>query len=339
MGQPDILVALDGSELAEAVLPYAEALARCTGSRLRLLQVLGESDLSSIGAASAWAAQHHDAALRRAETYLAQTQAAILARGLRVETLIRGGQAPEVIMRAADDHQAAMLVLTSHGQGGVKRWLLGTTAETVLCRSTRPVLFLHRLPAPEYEARALPRQIMVPLDGSPQAETALRAARDLAVSTGATLLLTGVVFADDSGSMQTLPEGEPYASAAEEEQAARGYLEHVAAELRAHARVEVVVLRGTVAEAMITFARSQHIDLILLSTSGHRAAPRTVLLPIVDSLARSGVPVLFIPPNGLHPASEPTSTVARPALDILQSLHETEPLQERTRNGAFAVAG
>ena len=137
-----ILYATDFSPASRPALAVACEWAQRDGARLLILHVLTPPSPFVGGGRSApasylelLAAARHDAH-RRLAAWLARTRAA----GIRAETkLVEGGPAVEIVKVAGRWH-ADVVVIGSHGRTGVSRFLLGSVAEQVVTRSTRPVL-------------------------------------------------------------------------------------------------------------------------------------------------------------------------------------------------------
>ena len=184
-----ILVPLDGSALAESVLPVAAQLTRALQGTLILFQVYDvlptDIPLNVI-----------EAEAREAETYLANVALRPELAGLQIETRTLGGAAALNILDAAQEEQADLLVMSSHGRSGITRRVLGSVAEHVIRHATVPVLVLRGPQAGTLLDRAAPTAL-VALDGSSQAESALLPAAQvlaaLAAPRAGTLRLARIV--------------------------------------------------------------------------------------------------------------------------------------------------
>jgi nucleotide-binding universal stress UspA family protein len=142
-----ILVALDGSALAESVLGPASDLARATGARLTLAQVVARPQ--SFGEASAAAgAGFVDPDYAEAVRYLEATAVPLRHTGLEVATHVRAGLAPApMLTQMADQLLADLVAIATHGRGGVKRTLLGSVADQLLRSTSVPILVMRPSPA------------------------------------------------------------------------------------------------------------------------------------------------------------------------------------------------
>lgn len=114
-----ILCPIDFSAATEAVVTYSAALAAGTGAELRLLHVLESEPGTSVD----------DVALAR---QLAQHRETALAAGAQVTTALIAGDAAREIVEEARRHPADIIVIGAHGQTGLTRFLMGSTAETVV---------------------------------------------------------------------------------------------------------------------------------------------------------------------------------------------------------------
>ncbi len=167
-----ILVPLDGSERAEQALPVAALLARASGGTVMLVRASGRPPLQTP------LREPSQAVLERAEATRAQDEAYLVAAsehqplaGIPVEVCALIGSPAEVIVEAAGDTAADLIVICSHGRSGLTRWALGSVAQKVARHATVPVLVLrsgnHAQPLADadHAVRAL-----IGLDGSALAE-------------------------------------------------------------------------------------------------------------------------------------------------------------------------
>ena len=166
-----LLIPLDGSALAEAVLPVAAQVTRVLQGTVILFRAasvpLSDVPLSVI-----------EAEAEKAQTYLAKIALRPELAGLQVETRTLGGAAALNILDAVQEYQADLLVMSSHGRSGITRRVLGSVAEHVIQHAPVPVLVLHGPREGEPQRKAAP-VALVALDGSPRAETALLPAAEV----------------------------------------------------------------------------------------------------------------------------------------------------------------
>jgi nucleotide-binding universal stress UspA family protein len=129
-----ILVPLDGSELAEAILPHLEAVADSHQAEVILLQVLPAKGVHPKTAAK----ERHEA-----EDYLAGVEQRLLEEGMSVRYTIRhGSDAAEEIVDYADVNSVDLIAMCTHGRSGINRRLFGSIASNVLQGTSKPILLV-----------------------------------------------------------------------------------------------------------------------------------------------------------------------------------------------------
>jgi nucleotide-binding universal stress UspA family protein len=158
----NLLVTLDGSDLANQALPPAVDLARRSGATLHLLRVVDPLDVTMAAEYppdATW--RHPDEAdqitndrVSVAQDELDRMAASLRDRGLDVRTLVRVGQAASEILRATLETEADLVVMASHGRGGLRRLLMGSVTTSVIQSAMVPLLVAPaetraRVPAPE----------------------------------------------------------------------------------------------------------------------------------------------------------------------------------------------
>jgi nucleotide-binding universal stress UspA family protein len=114
---------------------------------------------------------------------------------LATSTSVREGSAETQILEEAESWGADLIVMSTHGQGAVSRFWLGSVADHCLRHSRVPLMLVLACPGSVTQGETLfsPKRVIVPLDGSELAERALGPASLLAASFGAPLSLTSVV--------------------------------------------------------------------------------------------------------------------------------------------------
>jgi nucleotide-binding universal stress UspA family protein len=138
-----ILVCLDGSKLAEQVLPYAAEEAIRFDGRLILFRVVAPITATSAAAGIAAEAivESQAQAQKEATSYLESVAQNLLdERGLKVDYLVMEGLAAETIVDFADNNQIGLIAIATHGEGGLKRLVFGSVADYVLRNSNLPML-------------------------------------------------------------------------------------------------------------------------------------------------------------------------------------------------------
>jgi nucleotide-binding universal stress UspA family protein len=275
-----ILVPLDGSDLAEHALPYAEALAG-PNCQLILLEVGQDEDEFQL-------LDRHAGACAQLETVT--------------------GDPAQQILQVATTLKAGLIVMTTHGRGALARWAFGSVADAVSRTSPVPVMIIR----PREDVASpdpLISRIVVPLDGSHLAEHALPTAAALAQQ-----LRVPVHLVTATALSQFLPVGltpavafnaELYEDAVDQAQHdAEGWLAEAATYLQGRS-VEVT----TEIRPGDPFAVLQEIlqpgDIIALTSRGRSGAARLVLGSLAEQLIREGVaPVVLVPPGNEEAATD-----------------------------------
>jgi nucleotide-binding universal stress UspA family protein len=301
-----ILVPLDGSPLAERAVPYAEVLARPAGGRLILVRAVpylarptGTDSFPTLDAARV-------AAAHEARAYLDGHAARLAGRGIAAEVAVPCEGEVEGILAEVGRHGADLIVMATHGRGGLGRWVYGSVAEGVLARAPIPAVVV-RAWLPEGGAARLgehPR-ILVPLDGSAEAEEALHVAVALAGGLVGTVTLVravarpDLVLAPDAILGALLRE-----ELAAERAAAEGYLRELAGRLaRAGQTVDTVVRVGQpgmhmAAEVIQAVGRECGAALVVMASHRRAGLERRLLGSVADATLRHGtLPVILVRPR------------------------------------------
>lgn len=144
-----ILVSLDGSEAAEAILPFAEQVAGPLDAEVVLVRVV-EPISPAEAMASAGVVAPDTYALREmdAKRYLLEVERRLSKKGLRVRGRIALGRPAEEILAAARTTGADLIAMTTHSRSGLGRLLFGSVAEAVLRASPVPVLMIRMVANP-----------------------------------------------------------------------------------------------------------------------------------------------------------------------------------------------
>ena len=292
-----ILVPQDGSMASRAALPYAVVLARTLQCSVRLLAAIGSG-----GDALRREVNGPDylGVVRTAmATALQEAATELTAAGVSAESVIADGGPAESILKYAEERDVALVVMATHGAGGVARMLVGSVADKVMRLSRRPILLIEPPRSPGVQRQIALRKILVPLDGSSLAEAALPLATELATATGASLMLARAV-ALPLYALSTSYSPMPELAAWEDEMrvAAGEYLTGVRGTLPASLRIETLVLRGAAGMKLIDAVKREKVDLVVMSTRGRGGLGRLLLGSTADELVRKGVPTLLVRPHG-----------------------------------------
>jgi nucleotide-binding universal stress UspA family protein len=297
-----ITVPLDGSSFAEQVLPLASQLARSSHATLRLALVHTPASTWDPGVEFRLFDADVERQVREREyAYLEAIARKLTADGeLHVECALLSGSIAESLEDYVERTGTDLVIMTSHGRGGIGRMVLGNVADQLVHRLHVPVMILR----PEEKKRKYPatevRRIMVPLDGSALAASILDQAVTFARLTGSELLLVSVV--------QPIPVLLPpflwpperlSESPQQRELEARRYLVAVKRRLRDEGlKVQTRVTESSkVAREILQLARQEECSLIAMATHGASGLDRVMLGSVADQVVRHAeIPVLLLRP-------------------------------------------
>lgn len=301
-----ILVPLDGSAFGEAALPTAQAIADQTEAVLHLALVHvpvyngyidGVPILDDKGDLSSRAQE---------QTYLQMVQQRLTADGQPAPSIqLLDGPVPTTLGAYAAEIAADLVVMTTHGRGGLARFWLGSVADGFVRHSHVPVLLIHPNATPEVP-RQIPqiplRKICIALDGSPHAEQMLEPALALDTQGTAEYLFVQVVDVLVVASSPFTPDLLQQQSAiiAQRQAEAQQYLEALAAPLRerGYQITTRVIIDPQPALALLRAAREHRSDLIALATHGRGGVQRLLLGSVADKVLRAADrPVLVYRPQ------------------------------------------
>lgn len=187
-----ILIPLDGSPLAETVLPHVIALARSYESDIYLLRVLDPKGVPTISGSR----DHLEWQIIKAEAkaYLNNIRDRLQEIDLHPEIHIMEGSAAESILEFAADHDINLMILSSHGQSGISGWNVSSVVQKIILRARTSVMIVRAYyPFKGGLTELKYRRILVPLDGSLRAEVVLPVVNKLANKQGSELIICHVV--------------------------------------------------------------------------------------------------------------------------------------------------
>jgi len=139
-----ILIPLDGSSRAEAILPHVETLALNLGAELYLLQVIDPVAGAAGFDGVSLDVLHEliDQEAERANNYLERQCNTLAARKITATSVVRYGPIVQTIIEVANDKDVDLIALASHGRTGLARLFYGSVAAGILQRADRPLLII-----------------------------------------------------------------------------------------------------------------------------------------------------------------------------------------------------
>ena len=291
-----MLVPLDGSPVAEQVLPYVRFLAKTLGIPVNLLQVIDPDLLMPF--ANPAEGRYIDTLVgdsqQNAREYLQAIARTI--DGARVECLAEKGKPAEVLIERAAADKGTLIIMATHGRSGIQRWLLGSVADKVLHGATNHVLLVRAAGQGETSGKAAFHTAIVPLDGSPLAEQVLPYVTDLARRLSLRLILMRAYALPPA-----ISPGE-YGTYTDQlinqlEAGARDYLNAKVEDLKRQDvnNISSVVDLGYGAREIIELARKTPNNFIAMCTHGRSGIQRWVLGSVTERVVQhSGDPVLIV---------------------------------------------
>lgn len=296
-----IIVPLDGSQLAEQVLPYVTQIAGVTGAKVVLM--------TSITPVALWEPSRllKGAKEEKVATEYLEGQRVLLSQhGIEASSYVDVGRPASRIVKFAADQGADLIAMTTHGRSGIARTWLGSISTGVLHQSHLPLLLVRPMEDPDAVASPI-RRIYVPDDGSELAAAARPFICDFAHAIGAPVVLHRVI---ELFSPIMLPSV----------QAVGGY-DHLFEAVRAAAvdtlaqeagpfenagvETQVMVTKGSVPDELLRAAGEVDASLIAMSTHGLSGAGRVVLGSTADAVVRrADLPCLLIRPPAIRQQME-----------------------------------
>jgi nucleotide-binding universal stress UspA family protein len=264
------LVPLDGSRLAESVLPVVAQMASRFHARVILLHVLEERPPAAIHG------EPHLQDEAGAQAYLERVATGLRSSAYSVEIHVhpdREGNVARSLVQHAQEMSADLVIMCTHGRGGLHGLLFGSNAQQALQRGTRSILLLF-----PRDDGTLPlfhlRLILVPLDGTAAHEPALPAAITLARAFGAELHLVLVIPTPEKLTGEQAAAGLLLPTTMKAvldlaQEGAADYLAQAVARCRAEGvAAQAEVLRGDIVPAVLGLAERLNVDLVVLASHG-----------------------------------------------------------------------
>jgi nucleotide-binding universal stress UspA family protein len=281
-----ILVPLDGSDLAELALPYAQEIASTFNSELILLYVSEPAD------------EEH---LHMHELYLEKLATQMKKVVKRVGPVVISGKPVDEIVKYTEKNDIRLIIMASHGSSGIIPWAAGGMASKVIDAIGVPLLLIKETKRRKTKEKHLISRILLPLDGSEAGEAAITRVRELRSRLKAEVTLLGVVPTGQHirtvGGLDYIlfPEQEMEAYRAE----AREYLEKVYKRMqrgkKAKGELTIAISSGEVTKEILNYAQKKRASLIAISSHGHSGMTKWVFGSTAQKIIQdSPIPVLVV---------------------------------------------
>lgn len=292
----NLLVPLDGSLFAECVLPHAVAIAKIFDARITLVNIL-EQPIDSFGGPQAdpldWYLQKTEAS-----AYLEGMKTRIEKSHVSVRTMLLEGRAIEQIIETTRLSDIDLLILSSHGRHETNGWSVSSIVLQVVQQVRISTLIVRSYPAdPTPLGELLYRRLLVPLDGSRRAGSALPFAAALVQAHQAELMLVHVVSKPEMARYLPLTqEDEQLMQRFVERNQEEGnkFLEQIRGHLPAHVQTRLLV-SDNIAATLQGFGEQEEVDLLIMSAHGYSGEARWPYGSVTNRFITDGtVPLLIL---------------------------------------------
>jgi len=307
-----ILVPLDGSQLADCVLPHVVAIARSFDAETTLLRMLEKNQAGT--SAQLFDLVNWQINKTRADLYLEKTKAWLQESGVRVRTKLMEGLVADGIAEYAQNQGMKLIILSSHGRNGLTQWGISSIAQKIILSAPTSLLIVRAHQSGVYPAE-LPetpvyQRILVPLDGSQRAENVLPIITQLSRFHTSQIHLVQVVQTPEMArqmpparedidlSNQVVARNREEAIRYLEQVKSRSYLEGIPVQTH-------LITSDNAAVALHQLGEQEHIDMVTLSAHGYSGNHQWPYGSMVNNFIMYGkVPLLIV--QDLPAKQEPT---------------------------------
>ncbi len=278
-----MLVLLDGSELAEVVLKYAQELSGRLHIDLELLHVCDPHEAEQLPMRKAYMEHMAETMCARAQEISSRYGGESLAECIRAQGNVVVGNPAEEIIKYVAENDVDLVMLSTHGRSGIGSWDLGSVATKVIHASHAPIWLVPSELREEVILDTLPmRTLVIPLSGSKQSEAVIPHAVAVAKQRGGESQLI-FLYVDDQDyivvSRSALHDREEHRARMQ------AYLDGVAESVKEDglaARGEM--LTGDPAPTIIEFLKENPAQLIAMATRGHTGLSRMVFGSVTENV-------------------------------------------------------
>ena len=288
-----LLVTLDGSELAEVSLWYAARLTGRLQASLTLLYVINPTEVTSPHMYECYLQDTVSKIKAEAEKIAAETKGG----NISVDYKILKGDPPEEIVDYADKNKIDLIILSTQGKGGIKRWAMGNVANKVIGATRKQVLLIRAKGAQSdvYKDRLV--KVLVPVDGSRESESILQFITYLA----AKLDLEITIFHMHAGSYQSFLTQDMLTRAEKIREKEKAYTDRLGARLvRRGLRVNTVfteIFQNGEAAEIIKLAEEGQYSMVAMATHGRSGVGRWIFGSNANKVLNEGsTPLLLVRP-------------------------------------------
>jgi nucleotide-binding universal stress UspA family protein len=336
-----ILVPLDGSALAECVLPHVVAMAGACRAKVTLIHVVERPRAAPGGPFDPmkWRMQQAEA-----QAYLNKAARRLSDAGQPADVAILEGTAASRIIEFAHARTVSLITLSTHGRSGPSNWNVSGTVQKVIQRAYVPMMLVRaRQPDTSRLTELRYRRLLVPLDGSQRAECALPVATTLARCHGSGLLLAHVVCRPRTPRQTPIDHRdlELVDCLTERNRAeAERYLARCSSDVGLPSETHLLV-GDSVTIALHDLVKREGVDLVVLSAHGFSGSDRWPYGRTAVSFIVYGASTLIIMQD-LVPRLAPTSHAERVATQELvpnRLVHTADQPAPETLSAASTIGG
>lgn len=276
-----ILVPLDGSPIAEAILVHVRRFLRVRDADVILFQAVPLPVQAGLDYAPTLTRLKGEA-----EQYLRPIAERLKREGVNARFIVRVADEAHGILDVAREELVSLIAMATHGRSGLPRFVFGSVTEKVLRASDAPVLVMRSflkqepgaLPAPATEVPI--RRILVAVNGSVASLAVLPAVKALAKETGAAVAVIGVVRPHEEPAQHA---GEPLIRLATNDIRAAGI------------PVDSIIRVGDPASEILDACHRHEIDLLAMATHGRSGPSRWMLGSVTEKVLRgAAIPLLVV---------------------------------------------
>jgi nucleotide-binding universal stress UspA family protein len=295
-----ILVPLDGSQLAECVLPHVVAFARSFDAEITLLRMLEKNQASvQLFDLLNWQINKTQATL-----YLEKTKARFKESSIRVRMTVQEGLVAEGITEYAQNRGGKLIILSSHGRNGLTQWGISSITQKIILSAQTSLLIVrahqHGVHSGELTEAPVYQHILVPLDGSQRAENVLPIITQLAQFHKSHIHLVQVVQTPEMA-RQMPPVREDIDLSNRIVERNREEAERYLEQLKSRSVLEGIAVQthlitsDNAAVALHQLGEQEHIDMVALSAHGYSGNHQWPYGSMVNNFILYGkVPLLIV---------------------------------------------
>jgi len=285
-----IIVPLDGSQLAEVALPYAEENAGRLNAEMILLIVRQPNDTRSQYMLECYLDKLADIAKNGVAKYKDPGAKPVI-----LSTKVLSGDPAEEIVSFAEREDGSKIVMATHGQSGLTRWAIGSVADKVIRTTNRPVSIIRAQGGkPAVHEKGYLGKILAPVDGSKASEAILPYLEEFAAAMKAevTFLYSLEMDANSVFNLTSLAEVKDFKNKMKD------YMEKLTNSFRQKgikANYEIIQGSADIAGEINRYTKEHYMDTMVMATHG-RSGPRRWVLGSVTMkvLVEGNTPLTLI---------------------------------------------